>query len=126
PPAFKSGDIFLSVMSFMDKTSGSIPGAGIHVLITAPGSKIHIPLVQFQFNITRCMGKVPTDESTYSFTSLCNGCNIENLPSIIIHAADQDQRTFFSNLLYFCQNILCSEIVFPFPLLKLYDGFSGI
>lgn len=48
-------------MSFMDKGTTYSPWSRIEVLVGTPDSKVDIPIMEVEENITNCVGQIPTD-----------------------------------------------------------------
>ena len=84
------------------------------------------PEMQFQFDISRSVSKIPTHKGTNFFCCPCNGLNIENLTGVVIHPTNQHQGAFVPYLSDLRQDVLHSEIMLPFPLLQLHNGFLWI
>ena len=51
-------------MFLMDKESSNGPWARVEVLIGAPGSHIHTPVMEVKLNVASCMGQVKTNIAT--------------------------------------------------------------
>ena len=51
-------------MFLMDKESSNGPWARVEVLIGAPGSHIHTPVMEVKLNVTSSMGQVKTNIAT--------------------------------------------------------------
>ena len=51
-------------MFFVDKEAGNGPRARVEVLVGAPGSHIHTPVMEVKLNVTSCVGQVKTNIAT--------------------------------------------------------------
>src|SRR5208282_2700091 len=64
----------------------------IEILVAAPDSKVHFPIVQRERQISGGMCKIEADNASVRMTGLRDLSHIERLPGSVVHTAKQDQR----------------------------------
>ena len=70
----------------MDEQRADTAGSGVKILVTAPNSKVYVPVVQLELNVPGCMSKVPADGKTFGVRMGCDGFDIPVLASIVLNA----------------------------------------
>src|ERR1035441_5808572 len=93
PPTRKTWKVNI-VMTLVNERSSHTSGTRVQIFISTPRGKIHVPVVQIQFNISCCMSQIKTYHCTCIMCSFPDGFHIENLSAVIIHTTDENKREF--------------------------------
>lgn len=95
-----------SAVSLVDEGTGDSTWAGVDVLVRAPGSKIHIPVMELERHVSSSVGKIPSDKKALRLRMRGDGLDIKELASVVLNAREEDKRGGVSVLVDKCKNAL--------------------
>ncbi len=114
------------VVFLVYKTTRCISGSRVHVFVTAPCSKIGIPIVQIEFDVSGSVRQIKTNISTYFVPSFYDSCHVKNLSGIIIDTPKKYQSQFVADFFNFGNDVFQSDVVFSFSAFDFDDSCRWI
>lgn len=77
----------------MDENCTHNAGTGIHILVTAPDSKVDIPIVEFKVDVSGCVSTVPTYKDSPRMGKSSNFLHVEELAGVVLDSREKNKSS---------------------------------
>lgn len=93
-PPLQSLVLLAVTMFLMDESTSDRTSTCIHILVGAPASKVDIPVVQLQLDISGSVSEVPPNNHAVGMSVCRNGGNVKKLAAVVLNTGEKDQGQF--------------------------------
>lgn len=98
-------------MSLVYEKASHRAGAGVAVLVCAPGGKVHVPVVEFQLDICERMSQVPAHHDFAGLRILGDPWDVKKLSRVVLDAGQKEDSCIVDVLIDVGKDLFRGDLV---------------